>query len=74
MLKEQIQSSGVLSQYEKDFLLSELSERERQRKTDEIYSLLHEFHREMLLVSKGEPLERRAIKNRYVNSIYSLLQ
>ena len=39
---------------------------------DKMYSLLHEFNREMNYTGEKEPLERRAIKNKYIDRIYKL--
>jgi len=40
---------------------------------DKMYSLLHEFNRYMNFTGEKTPLERRAIKNKYVDLLYSLL-
>jgi 16S rRNA G527 N7-methylase RsmG len=42
-------------------------------KKDELYTLLHEFNRHMNYTGEKEPMERRAIKKKFVDKIFTLI-
>ena len=44
-----------------------------EEKKDELYALLHEFNRQMNHTGEKDPLERRAIKNKFVDEIFAFI-